>query len=98
MSAEIVAVNNNEARLSGELVHQYGTDLLHQGERLLESAGDVWTLDLADVTHSSSVGIALLTGWMRHGKQYETRVEFRNMPTNMRDMIRFNGLEGLFGY
>lgn len=96
MSAKLISVDKQNARLSGDLTHHTGAELLQQGKRLLNAASQQWTVDLADVTHSSSVGVALLLGWKRHAEQQQLAMNIQNLPENMLHVMQFSGLESVF--
>lgn len=96
MSAKLISVDKQNARLSGELTHHTGAELLEQGKRMINAAGSQWTIDLEEVTHSSSVGVALLIGWKRHAEQQKSIMNIQNLPENMLHVMQFSGLEGVF--
>lgn len=96
MSAKLISVDKQHARLSGELTHHTGAELLEQGKRLISAAGAQWTVDLSEVTRSSSVGVALLLGWKRHAENQKLVMDIQNLPDNMLHVMQFSGLEGVF--
>lgn len=96
MNAKLIAINPQQAQLSGRLDRLTGKELLQQGRRLIAQSGSSWQLDLAEVNHSSSVGIALLVDWQRYGQGKNVSLEFLNMPQKMQDVIEFSGLKPLF--
>jgi phospholipid transport system transporter-binding protein len=96
MNAKLIAVSSEQAQLSGQLDRLAGKELLEQGRRLIAKSNGQWQVDLAEVHHSSSVGIALLMDWLRYGKRKNKAVEFLNVPQKMRDVIEFSGLSTVF--
>lgn len=54
-------------------------------------------VDLAGVEYSSSVGIALLLGWMRIAQHAGGRLKIHNIPADMQAMAEVGGLSELFG-
>lgn len=94
--AELIAMNPQQAKLSGRLDRLVGKTLLTQGRGLIAKADSQWTVDLANVNHSSSVGIALLLDWLRYGQQKNVAVEFLHMPQKMNEVIEFSGLSEIF--
>ena len=96
MSASLVAVDDQNAQLKGALDHHSGAELLQQGQRLLDKAGSNWHVDLSEVTHSSSVGVALLLGWKRYATKNNTSLVLKSVPENMRHVMEFSGLQGIF--
>ena len=43
----------------------------------------VFQIDLAQVTHTDSAGLALLVEWLREGLRRGARIEFLNFPAQM---------------
>lgn len=95
-SASLTKMGPDQAQLSGCLDRFVGKELLEQGRKLISNAGKQWSVDLSDVNHSSSVGIALLLDWLRYGKQKGVVIEFRNVPQKMHQVIEFSGLKEVF--
>tara|TARA_B100001059_G_scaffold230501_1_gene264807 strand:- start:1310 stop:1630 length:321 start_codon:yes stop_codon:yes gene_type:complete len=91
-TATLVAINAQQARLSGRLDRLTGKALIQQGRSLIAKAGTQWQVDLADVSHSSSVGIALLVDWQRYSQNKNITLELLNVPSKMKDVIEFSGL------
>lgn len=94
--AKITAVTPQQAKLSGRLDRLVGKELLTQGRRLIAASGKQWQVDLAEVNHSSSVGIALLLDWLRYAKRKNVKIEFLNVPQKMRQVMEFSGLKDVF--
>jgi phospholipid transport system transporter-binding protein len=49
-------------------------------------------IDLAGVTRSDSAGLALLVEWLRLAKTRNTRLQFHNLPSQLRDIARVSDL------
>lgn len=96
MNAKLISVGPDNAQLSGRLDHLAGKELLEQGRRLIAKSDEQWLVDLAEVNHSSSVGIALLLDWLRYGKRKNKAVVFTNVPAKMTHVIEFSGLKAVF--
>lgn len=96
VSAKLIAVSPQQAQLSGRLDRLVGKELLEQGRRLIAKSGSQWQVDLAEVNHSSSVGIALLLDWLRYGQSNNVSLEFLNVPQKMQQVIEFSGLSEVF--
>lgn len=96
IDAKLVAVDPQQAQLIGRLDRLTGKELLRDGRQLIAQAGSQWTVDLAGVNHSSSVGIALLVDWQRYSQHKKVTIEFVNIPQKMKDVIEFSGLKGMF--
>jgi phospholipid transport system transporter-binding protein len=91
-TATLVAINPQQAQLSGRLDRLTGKVLIEQGRSLIAKAGTQWQVDLAEVSHSSSVGIALLVDWQRYSLGKNITLEFLNVPAKMKDVVEFSGL------
>jgi anti-anti-sigma factor len=96
VSAELIAIDPQKATLSGRLDRLTAKKLLQQGRHLIAQSGSYWQIDLTDVHHSSSVGIALLLDWKRYGMDKNVTVEFHHVPQKMQDVIEFSGLKEVF--
>lgn len=96
MYAKLIAISPQKAQLSGRLDRLTGKELLQQGRRLIAKSGSHWQVDLSEVNHSSSVGIALLLDWLRYGQRKDVTLELLNVPQKMHDVIEFSGLAEVF--
>lgn len=52
-------------------------------------------IDLTEVTHSDSAGLALLIEWMRQANALNKPIRYFNMPAQMLAMAETSGLEEL---
>lgn len=94
--AKITSVTPQQAKLSGRIDRFAGNKLITEGRRLMAASDKQWQVDLTDVHHSSSVGIALLLDWLRYAKHKNIEIEFLNVPQKMRQVIEFSGLTDVF--
>ena len=56
------------------------------------------TVDLAGVEHSDSVGLALLTDWLRNAKACERQITFINPTPQMLAIANVCGLNKILGF
>jgi phospholipid transport system transporter-binding protein len=96
VNAKLIALSPQQAQLSGRLDRLTGKELLEQGRRLIAKSGSKWQVDLAEVDHSSSVGIALLLDWLRYSQRKNVSLELLNVPYKMQQVIEFSGLSDVF--
>ena len=96
MNAKLISISPQQAQLSGRLDRLTAKELIQQGRRLIAQSESQWQVDLAEVTHSSSVGIALLLDWLRYSRGKNVTLEFINVPKKMQDVIEFSGLTEVF--
>jgi len=83
------------AILVGELTFHTVPELLTQEQMLMAGAGELLTIDLAGVVRGDSAGLALLIAWLRTAKQHHKRVRFLNVPSQLHEMAKVSGLEGV---
>lgn len=95
--ASLSSISSQQAQLSGRLDRLVGKDLIEQGRKLIVVSNKQWQVDLSGITHSSSVGIAILLDWIRYGKRKNIQIEFINIPLKMKQVIEFSGLNDVFG-
>ncbi|AFJ02790.1 putative NTP binding protein (contains STAS domain) [Methylophaga frappieri] len=67
---------------------------LAQSEPLIAELTTI-NVDLENVEHSDSAGLALLIQWLRMAKQQDKAIYFSNLPTQMQAMAKASGLETL---
>ena len=94
--ASLSSISSQQAQLSGRLDRLVGKELTEQGRKLIAISNQQWQVDLANVTHSSSVGIAILLDWIRYAKRKNIEIEFINIPLKMKQVIEFSGLNDVF--
>ncbi len=51
------------------------------------------TIDLAEVSAADSAGLALLIEWLRSARHVGVTLRFANIPSQMQELIRVNGLQ-----
>lgn len=74
-----------------EIRHSTATTLA----ALLEEEGDTVELDLSGVASRSSLVLSLMLCWLRQARQADRRLEFRGVPADLHELIRFTGLDGV---
>lgn len=72
------------------------TNLWHQSEGMFSDEG-ILQIDLAGVTHTDSGGLALLIEWLREASRRGTRIEFLNLPDQMRALASAANLWEILG-
>lgn len=82
--------------LRGNLNASTAVTLQFQGQELIaKQLTTPCVIDLKDVGKSSSVGVALLTVWLRFAQSKGKKIHYQNMPQPMLDMVRLSGLDEL---
>lgn len=96
MTRAALAIAGNTLSISGVLDFESVLDLDAQGEQWFAGAAPLQCeLDLAAVTYSSSVGIALVLGWMRAAQRAGRTLAIKNIPSDMLALAKVGGLEEL---
>jgi phospholipid transport system transporter-binding protein len=94
--ARIERRDTRSYHVQGAMTFDSVTDLWHQSEGIFEDDG-VLRIDLADVTRTDSGGLALLIEWLREAKRRGRRVEFLNLPNQMRALASAANLGEILG-
>jgi len=95
-SAELRAMEKGKFSLSGELIFASVPDLWRKGERrLFTNTTNSVVLDLGEVIHSDSAGLALMVEWLRQSEIRNTIIEFQNIPKQMLSLARTAGIDFL---
>lgn len=92
--ASLTAAGDGRFRLSGWVGFTTVMAVLHDSYDLFHDVPEI-TVDLADVEHISSAGLALLIEWLRWSKRNERRLHFENMPESALAMARICEVEPL---
>jgi len=80
-------------QLVGVLDYLSAPKLREQGKRLInEGKSNAMTLDCSGVTHSSSVGLALLLAFMRDAKAAGKSLKIGHLPNEMRQIAGVSGI------
>ena len=96
MSKATLTIDGGRLTVSGVLDFESVPDLDKQGEHWLASSAPAQCeLDLAAVTYSSSVGIALVLGWLRAAARAHKTLAVKNIPADMRALARVGGLDAV---
>ena len=79
MSAAIERDDHGVIQVRGELTFDTVTMLLSQSKRLFDGQGEI-TIDLEQVTHANSAGLALLLEWLSQSRNSGQTIHFRHVP------------------
>ncbi len=93
--SQLVDRGNGHLALSGRLTSESVLGLEPQGRALLTTAGAKYEVDLAEVTFSSSAGVALMLAWLRAARASGTEVIFKNLPAGMQGLLQVTELENI---
>jgi phospholipid transport system transporter-binding protein len=79
-------------RLSGVLSFYTVPKLWRESESLFGRATEL-EIDLRDVSHSDSAGVALLVEWMRAARARDLSMRYFNIPAQMLSIARVSSLD-----
>jgi phospholipid transport system transporter-binding protein len=94
--ASVLLGGPGEIRLVGVIDYRTGPALRKQGADLIKASdAPALVIDCADVEKSSSVGLALLLGFMRDGAAAGKTVSVRALPEDMQEIAKVSELTEL---
>ena len=80
-------------RMTFHTVPQFQT---HAGS-LLQGGAQPVTIDMKGVTQADSAGLALMIEWLQMARNGKRELAFANIPEQVSELIRVNGLQQMFG-
>lgn len=96
MTRAALAMSGDTLSVSGELDFESVLEIDAAGQQwLTDVAPAQCQLDLAAVSYASSVGIALVLGWMRAAQRAGRTLTLKNTPADMLALAHVSGLESL---
>jgi phospholipid transport system transporter-binding protein len=95
--ASVLSGEPGEIKLVGVIDYRTGPALRKQGAELIkQSDAPALVIDCSQVEKSSSVGLALLLGFMRDGAAAGKPVSVRALPEDMREIAQVSEMTELF--
>lgn len=88
---------NGVIAVRGSLSYDTASELLAATRGALESGRGAATLDLAQVAHVDSAGLALIVEWSRLARLAKRPLTFLNLPEQLQAMVRVHGLGPTLG-
>jgi len=96
MNEARIAARSGGLQLIGVLDYLTAPKLLEYGKRLIAAEkSSLIELDCSGVTHSSSVGLALLLAFMRDAKKCGKTLVIERLPEEMQQIAGVSGILGL---
>lgn len=92
--ARIEFAEPNQLQVIGEINHQNVNQLLRDGKAIMRQHAHL-QVDLSQVHHANSAGVALLTEWLRFAKANNKTLSFSKVPEQMLAIIELGGLAKL---
>ncbi|MBI3546693.1 MAG: STAS domain-containing protein [Gammaproteobacteria bacterium] len=90
------AGENGAFEISGQVTFQTVPQFLAYTDQWLRDSTQAVTIDMHKVTLADSAGLALMLEWMQLARAANRELSFANIPEQMHDLIRVNGLEKVF--
>jgi phospholipid transport system transporter-binding protein len=83
--------------LSGRLTFQTVPQFQTHAASLLQGGAQPVTIDMKGVTQADSAGLALMIEWLQLARDGKRELLFANIPEQVSELIRVNGLQQMFG-
>lgn len=77
----------------GNVQFENAVALQEQGDAMIKVASQAVTIDLANMTASGTVAVAVLLGWFRVAQQHEVELNYINITQESFEMARVCGVE-----
>lgn len=92
MRAKLERRDTRSYSVHGAMTFESVTDLWRQSDGMF-SDNTVVEIDLAEVTHTDSAGLALLVEWLREASRRGGRIDLQNMPAQLLALVGAAHLE-----
>lgn len=94
--ASVECISDGVLALRGNLNAVTAVDLQLKGQALISAqSAKVCAINLAEVGQSTSVGVALLTVWLRFAQSKGKTICYQHMPASMLAIVQLSGLNEL---
>jgi phospholipid transport system transporter-binding protein len=91
----VIACDGGRCEVRGSLTIATAAGLVDEGKRLFVAESVV--VDLAGVTEVDSAAVSLLLEWRRAALAGNRRIEFTNLPANLKSLATLYGVADLLG-
>lgn len=88
---QIERSKDDHVRLKGQLSVDTVPDVLNRSSDWFQGKESL-TVDLSEIEHSDSAGVALLLEWLRRAREQGCRLHYRNLPRQMQAIVDFGDL------
>jgi phospholipid transport system transporter-binding protein len=83
--------------MSGRLTFQTVPQFQAHAATLFQGGAQPVTIDMRGVTQADSAGLALMIEWLQMARNERRKFAFANIPEQVSELIRVNGLQQMFG-
>lgn len=96
-SVALKKANDNVLAVHGALTFYTVHQLLEESETAIKNADAGLVFDLADVSQCDSASLALLIHWLRLAHEYDTTIQYINMPMHLQRLAKMSNISDLLG-
>ncbi len=89
----MISCDGGSCKLQGPVTISNAAAVLEEGNRLF--AGERVSVDLSGVTEVDSAAVSLLLEWRRAAQRNNRRIEFTNIPRNLKSLAALYGVSEL---
>jgi len=94
MQAKVTHAEDGVLRIDGHLTFNSVRSIFQESLNFLNKLEEIH-IDLSQVTHSDSAGLALLTEWQRLAQEKKKRIYFENLPDQLLNLARVSKVDAL---
>ena len=91
----MISCGDGRCTLQGAVTMANVEALLEEGARQIQ--GPQVTLDLSGVTEVDSAAVSLLLEWRREAARANRRIDYANVPANLKSLAELYGVSHLIG-
>lgn len=93
----MIKCDGGRCRVEGPLILENIVAVLEESQRALGTGADV-VVDLAGVTEVDSSAVSLLLEWRRAALRDKRKIEFVNLPDNLKSLAQLYGVTDLLDH
>jgi phospholipid transport system transporter-binding protein len=93
--ADIIATTTDNLVMKGELSFNTVKTLWNKSKKLFTYTPTTIKIDLSQISHSDSAGLALLIAWQQLASKQHKTITFKNLPQQMLNMAKISKLNNI---
>ncbi len=90
------ARDNGVFEITGQVTFQTVPQFLSYAVQWLKNPAKTVTIDMRNITLADSAGLALMLEWAQQAAAAQRELTFINIPEQVQELIRVNGLQQVF--
>jgi phospholipid transport system transporter-binding protein len=91
----MISCDGGRCAVQGPITMANVTDVLAESSTLF--ASPTLVVDLSGVTHVDSAAVSLLLEWRREAARANRRIDYANVPANLKSLAELYGVSHLIG-